>query len=288
MEVRENILIPKFHPVTWVCFVVYYFICELYGGDPNPDVALAIDPFTATVGIITAGAAIYGAISANKRQKDALAQSEAAMELQAEQEEQRRGDVVAAFGPQASEADRRLAEGDYGFDLAREREIDEETNLAIQAAQKTALAELDRGGEGRVFSGFQEDAKRDISKAGADEASKARLASTRFSEELAENQRQRDIGIKQNYAALLSGLPPSQLPGMMQSQAAMLAGMPTAAERFGQLGMQGLQAAATLGAFDKKKPETPNTNTAIDAAAGADPGAPAATTATTSMPAETA
>tara|TARA_A100001391_G_scaffold192896_3_gene167553 strand:+ start:8545 stop:9399 length:855 start_codon:yes stop_codon:yes gene_type:complete len=277
MEVRENILIPKFHPVTWVCFVVYYFICELYGGDPNPDVALGV--ILEIAGIITAGAAIYGAISANKRQKEALAQSEAAMALQAEQEAQRRADVQAAFGPQAEDADKRLAEGDYGFDLAREREIDEETNRAIQAAQKTALAELDRGGEGRVFSGFQEDAKRDISKAGADEAAKARLASTRFSEELAENQRQRDIGIKQNYAALLSGLPPSQLPGMMQSQAAMLAGMPTAAERFGQLGMQGLQAAATLGAFDKKTPEAPNTNTAIDAAAGADPGAPAATTA---------
>ena len=277
METRENILIPKFHPVTWVCFVVYYFICKLYGGDPNPDVALGL--ILEIAGIVTAGAAIYGAISANKRQKEALAQSEAAMALQAEQEAQRRADVQASFGPQAKEADERLAEGDYGFDLAREREIDEETNRAIQAAQKTALAELDRGGEGRVFSGFQEDAKRDISKAGADEAAKARLASTRFSEELAENQRQRDIGIKQNYAALLSGLPPSQLPGMMQSQAAMLAGMPTAAERFGQLGMQGLQAAATLGAFDKKTPENPDTDTAIDAAASADPGAPAATTA---------
>jgi len=278
METRENILIPKFHPVTWVCFVVYYFICELYGGDPNPDIARA-EILSAIVGTVVAGSAIYGAISANNRQKEALAQAEAAMKLQAEQEEQRRGDVISSFGPQASKADERLAEDDYGFSLSREREIDEETNLAIQAAQKTALSELDRGVEGRVFSGFQEDAKRDISKAGADEAAKARLASTRFSEDLAENQRQGDIAIKQNYAALLSGLPPSQLPGMMQNQAAMLSGMPTAAERFGQLGMQGLQAAATLGAFDKKTPEAPNTNTAIDAAAGADPGAPAATTA---------
>ena len=70
METRENILIPKFHPVTWVCLVVYYIICELYGGDPNPDIVRA-EFVTLLVGGAIAGASIYGAVSANQRQKEA-------------------------------------------------------------------------------------------------------------------------------------------------------------------------------------------------------------------------
>lgn len=287
METRENILIPKFHPVTWVCLVVYYIICELYGGDPNPDIVRAeIITALAAVGLAaSAGASIYGAVSANQRQKEALAQSERALEMQAEQEAQRRADVKEGFGDEAATADARLKKGKYGIDTARQREIGEDTSRAVQAGLKTGLAELERGSDGRVSSGRQEEMQRDLMVAGADEAAKNVLGTARFSEELAENQRQRDIGIKQNYTSLLAGLPPSQLPGMMQNQAAMLAGMPTAGERFAQLGMQGLQAAATLGAFDKKTPTAPDTNTAIDLAAGADPGAPAATTA---MPAATA
>ena len=29
-----NILLPKFHPVTWVSFFAFYVLCLLEGGDP--------------------------------------------------------------------------------------------------------------------------------------------------------------------------------------------------------------------------------------------------------------
>ena len=264
-----NVLIPKFHPLALLVCFAFYVLCLLEGGEVNPDFVRA-ELFTAIGLGVVAATSIYGAVSANNRQKDALAQSEAAMELQAEQEAQRRADVEKAYGPQAEKAQKRLSKGKYGLSKSREREIGEETGRATDALLGSQLAELERGDEGRVFSGRREALKRGLMKSGLDTVAETRLGSARFSEELAENQRLQDISIKQNYGSLLAGLPPSQLPGMAQNQAAMMAGMPTAGERFGQLGIQGMQAAATLGAFDKKEPTVPAADTPVDQAAATD------------------
>ena len=261
-----NVLIPNFRPVIWLGVVAFYILCLLEGGEPNPDF-LRAELITASLLAITAGASIYGAVTANQRQKEALSQQDEAMAMQAQAEAQRRSDVKESFGGEAKAADKRLKRGRYGLSTAREREVAQETGRSVDAAQKTQLAELERGDEGRVFSGRRQALKRGIMGEGLDAVSKARLGATRFSEELGESQRQRDIGIKQNYASLLAGLPPSGLPGMASSQAQMMMGMTSPGERASQLAMQGLTAGAMLGAFDKKTPAATPADTPIDQAA---------------------
>jgi hypothetical protein len=275
-----NVLIPKFSPLTWLGFVAFYILCLFEGGEPNPDF-LRAELITAGLLAITAGASIYGAVSANNRQKDALAQQEDAMQLQKEMEEQKRADVKKGFGGEAKAADKRLKKGKYGISRAKKLEGTEEAGRALAAAQKSTLAEYERGDEGRIFSGRREAAKRDFARAALGDSAKYTLAQTRLGEEIAENQRQRDIGIKQNYTAMLAGLPPSGLPGMASNQAAMMAGMASPGERASQLAMQGLTAGAMMGAFDKKTPAVASAaDTPIDTAVAADVGAPAAAAST--------
>tara|TARA_R100001443_G_scaffold37141_1_gene50919 strand:+ start:4 stop:843 length:840 start_codon:yes stop_codon:yes gene_type:complete len=272
-----NVLIPKFSPLTWLGFVAFYILCLLEGGEPNPDF-LRAELLTAGLLAVTAGASIYGAVSANNRQKDALAQQEKAMQMQKEAEERRRKDVQEGFGDEHKAASKRLKKGKYGISRAKKLEGTEEAGRALAAAQKSTLAEYERGDEGRIFSGRREAAKRDFARAALGDAAQYTLGQTRLGEEIAENQRQRDIGIKQNYTSMLAGLPPSGLPGMASSTAQMMAGMTSPGERAAQLGMQGMTAAAHMGAFDKKTPAaTPAADTPIDTAVAADVGAPAAT-----------
>ena len=260
-----ELLIPKFNPFTWFCLSVFYVLCLVYGGDPNPDFVRA--ELLTIIALGTAAATSIGsAIAANKRAKKARELEQAGMELAEKQEEQRRADIKDAFGDIAKDAEERRETDDYGIPLAEQREIIEEGRAAIDAQQKTARAELERGEDATPFgSGRRQALKQALVDSGANEAAKLRLGATRFSDEIGERRRQQDITVGQNYASMLGGLPASQLPGMAFQQAAGLRATPSGFERGAQVGLEGLTAAGTMGAFDKKAPTAP---------APTDPGTP--------------
>tara|TARA_R100000149_G_C5875409_1_gene139212 strand:- start:1522 stop:2349 length:828 start_codon:yes stop_codon:yes gene_type:complete len=260
-----ELLIPKFNPFTWFCLSVFYVLCLVYGGDPNPDFVRA--EWLTLLALGTAAATSIGsAVAANKRAKQARELEAEGMKLAEKQEKQRRADIKDAFGDIAKEAEERREKDDYGLSQAEQREIIEEGRAAIDAQQKTARAELERGEDATPFgSGRRQALKQALAESGANEAAKLRLGAARFSDEIGEARRREDVTIGQNYASMLGGLPASQLPGMAFQQAAGLRATPSGFERGAQVGLQGLTAAGTMGAFDKKAPTAP---------APTDPGTP--------------
>lgn len=262
-----ELLIPKFNPFTWFCLSVFYVLCLVYGGDPNPDFVRA--ELLTVIALGTAAATSIGsAIAANKRAKQARELEAEGMKLAEKQEKQRRADIKDAFGDIAKEAEERREKDDYGLSQAEQREIIEEGRAAIDAQQKTARAELERGEDATPFgSGRRQALKQALAESGANEAAKLRLGAARFSDEIGEARRREDVTIGQNYASMLGGLPASQLPGMAFQQAAGLRATPSAFETGAQIGLQGLTAAGTVGAFDKKETPAPaptDPNTPID------------------------
>jgi len=229
-----HILIPKFHPVAWLSIFAFYALCLLEGGDPDPGLVFSIDPITgAIIGGTALTLGIGKAIAGNKREKRAIAAQKAA-------ERKRRRAIKKAMGPEARRAQKRLRKGKYGFSQAKQREGTEEIQRAAEAQAKGQRAELERG-EGPYGSGRKEALKRALADRQRSTVSQGRLGTARLSEQVGAQQQQADRGTVTQYGQALGGLQ-SAVPGMMmQSRSGF--------ERFADVGMQGLTAAATMGAF---------------------------------------
>lgn len=227
-----NILLPKFHPVTWVSFFAFYVLCLLEGGDPNPEFLFAAWPAIA----IGVGAAlgIGGAIAASNRQSDAIKAQKTA-------ERKRRKSIKKVLGPEARRAKRRLKRGKYGLSKARQQETTEELQRATEAQAKGQRAELERGEEGAYGPGRKDALKRALAERQMSTVAQGRLGTARMSEQLGQQQQQADRSTVQHYGATLGGLT-SQVPQMQLQTPGMF-------ERLAGVGTQGLVAAGTLGAF---------------------------------------
>ena len=232
-----NILLPKFHPLTWVSFFAFYVLCLLEGGDPNPEFVFAAWPAIA----IGVGAAlgVGSAVAANKRQKDAIAAQKAA-------ERKRRRDIKRTLGPEAGRAKRRLKRGKYGLSKARQREGTEEIQRATEAQAKGQRAELERGEEGAYGPGRKDSLKQALAERQMSTVAQGRLGTARMSEQLGQQQQSADRATVQQYGAALGGLT-SQVPQMQMQTPGMF-------ERLASVGTQGLTAAATMGAFSGGAP----------------------------------
>lgn len=227
-----NILLPKFHPLVWIASAAFYILCLLEGGEPNPDIELAAWPLVALAA--SAGLGIAKSVAANKRQKDAI-------KAQKKAEKQRRRDIKKVLGPEAERAKKRLAKGKYGLSKARQREGVEEIQRATEAQAKGERAQLERGEEGAYGPGRKDALKRALAGRQLGTVAQGRLGTTRMSEQLGAQQRGADVATTQHYGATLGGLQ-SQVPTMQHQTPGMW-------ERMGDVGMQGLTAGATMGAF---------------------------------------
>ena len=229
-----HILIPKFHPVAWLSIFAFYVLCLLEGGDPDPGLVFSIDPITgAIVGGTAVALGLTSAIAGNKREKRAIAAQKAA-------ERKRRQAIKKAMGPEARRAQKRLKRGKYGFSQAKQREGTEEIQHSAEAQAKGQRAELERG-EGPYGSGRREALKRALSQQQQSTVAQGRLGTARLSEQVGAQQQAADRSTVTQYGQALGGLQ-SAVPGMMMQSK-------SGAERFADIGMQGLTAAATLGAF---------------------------------------
>ncbi len=108
-----DLLIPKFHPVTWVSLFVAFILCLLDESPPNVDVRQSI---LGAIALGTVAAAMVGkSIAANKRQKEAI-------EAQKDFEATRRADIKDAYASATDPAHERLKKDDYGASDAKIRE----------------------------------------------------------------------------------------------------------------------------------------------------------------------
>ena len=209
-------------------------LCLFDESEVDPDLVYSIDPVSAAILGGTALALAGGsAIGRTKREKKAL-------EAQKKAERKRRQAIKKAMGPEARRAQKRLKKGQYGFSQAKQREGTEEIQRATEAQAKGQRAELERG-EGPYGSGRKEALKRALSDRQTSAVAQGRLGTARLSEQVGAQQQQADRGTVTQYGQALGGLS-SAVPGMMMQSKSGI-------EQFADVGMQGLTAAATLGAF---------------------------------------
>lgn len=231
-----SILLPKFHPLVWAGCVVLYILCLLEGGDPNPEILVAMP---IGIGVALGAAAALGvgsSIMSWRRQNKAIAAQKLA-------ERRKRRDVKKALGPEMRRARRRLKKGGYGLSEARMQEIREEIQKAIDAQAKGEQAELERGRQGPYGPGAKDTLKQDLAVRTAGQTSAGTLAGIRQGGVLGAEQQARDVSTMQHYGASLAGLPSNV--AQMQYQT------PGLGERLTGTGTDLITAGATMGAFEE-------------------------------------
>jgi len=208
-----SILLPKFHPLVWAGCVVLYILCLLEGGNPNPEILVAM-PIGIGVALgIAAAAGAGSSLLSWRRQNKAIAAQKLA-------ERRKRRDIKKALGPEMRRARRRLKKGGYGLSEARMQEIREEIQKAIDAQAKGEQAELERGRQGPYGPGAKDTSKQDLAVRTAGQTAAATLAGIRQGEVLGAQQQARDVSTTQHYGASLAGLPSNvaqmqyQTPGL--------------------------------------------------------------------------
>jgi hypothetical protein len=184
-----NLFFFGIRPFTWLLISLFYVFCAIYGGPPNEEVLSAALPLIAGIALaVGAGAAVYGAVKADKRQKEAF-------DLQRKLERQRRRAIRKTYGAEAKRAKQRLEDPDsYAVSDATEREMSGEIASAAQASAKTQLADIDRGFDMNPYlAGRRQALKANIAKGVAGATSEGRLGAVRLGEQIGAERRRADV-----------------------------------------------------------------------------------------------